>query len=151
MQTDYRNICKIARDTTGRTQERFAEMVGVSVEAVRQYEAGTIMPGDDVVTAMIEVSGMPVLGYWHLLNKSRVAGELLPEVERMPLSQAVCQLLHRMRDFADKHRGDDLLWISANGKVDPGEQERVFGEISGELDLIVQAALQLKFAKNAEN
>ena len=150
MQSGYRNICRIARDATSRTQERFAEMIGVSAEAVRQYEAGTIMPGDDVVTAMIEVSGMPVLGYWHLLNKSRVAGHLLPEVERLPLSQAVCQLLHRLREFSEKHRDDDLLWISANGKVDPGEQERVFDQISDELDLIVQASLQLKFAKNAE-
>lgn len=151
MQSDYQNIYSSARRTAGLTQERWAEMIGVSVEAVRQYETDKIRPGDDVVIRMVEVSGMPVLGYWHLLNKSRVAGGLLPEVERLPLSQAVCQLLHRMRDFADKHRGDDLLWISANGKVDPGEQERVFGEISGELDLIVQAALQLKFAKNAEN
>lgn len=151
MQYSYRNICKIARETSGRTQESFAEMLDVSVEAVRQYESRTIMPSDEVVTNMIEISGMPVLGYWHLLNKSRVAGDMLPDVDRLPLSQAVCQLLHRMRDFSEKHRGDDLLWISANGKVDPGEQERVFGEISGELDLIVQAALQLKFAKNAEN
>ena len=89
MQDNYRNICKIARETAERTQERFAEMIGVSVEAVRQYEADKIMPSDEVVTRMIEVSGMPVLGYWHLLNKSRVASELLPEVERLPLPQAV--------------------------------------------------------------
>lgn len=44
------------------TQERFAEALDISVESVRQYESDKIMPSDDVVTRMVEVSGQPV-GY----------------------------------------------------------------------------------------
>lgn len=51
------------------TQERFAEALDISVESVRQYESDKIMPSDDVVTRMVEISGQPVIGYWHLLNK----------------------------------------------------------------------------------
>ena len=80
MQDNYRNICKIARTHAGMTQERWAESLDISPESVRLYESGRGMPSDDVVTRMIEVSSMPVLGYWHLLNKSRVAADILPEV-----------------------------------------------------------------------
>ena len=62
MHENYRNICRIARQNAGLTQERFAEQIDVSVESVRLYEAGKGAPSDDVVTRMIEVSGMPVLG-----------------------------------------------------------------------------------------
>jgi len=144
--TDCRNICKIGRQTAGLTQARWAEVIDVSVEAVAQYETGKIMPSDDVVTRMIEVAGMPVLGYWHLLNKSRVAARLLPEVQRLPLPQAVVQLLLRIRDFELRHRMDELLQISADGRIDPEEAGR-FELIAGDLQGIIQAAIQVQVAR----
>ena len=38
------NIYRNARLAAGLTQERWAEYLGISTEAVRQYENGTIMP-----------------------------------------------------------------------------------------------------------
>lgn len=149
MQSNYRNICKIARTATSQSQERFAEMIGVSYDAVRQYEAGIIMPSDEVVTSMIEVSGMRVLGYWHLLNKSRVASDLLPEVERLSLPQAVIQLILRVQEFDRRHRSQDLMQIAQDGRIDPRERE-IYDQIVDELEVIVQAAMQLKFAKPDE-
>lgn len=149
MHDNYRNICKIARSATRQTQERFAEMIGVSVEAVRQYEAGIIRPSDEVVTSMIEVSGMRVLGYWHLLNKSRVASELLPEVDRLPLPQAVIQLILRVQEFEARHRSQNLMQIAQDGRIDAAERE-LYNQIVDELEVIVQAAMQLKFAKPDE-
>lgn len=35
MQDKYTNIYKIARNTAGKTQERFAEMLGLSVESMQ--------------------------------------------------------------------------------------------------------------------
>lgn len=67
MQQNYRNISQTGRRIAGMTQERWAEALGISVESVRLYESGRGMPSDDVVTRMVEVSGTPVLGYWHLL------------------------------------------------------------------------------------
>ena len=34
------NIYRQARETAGMTQQRWAEMLGVSTEAVKQYESG---------------------------------------------------------------------------------------------------------------
>lgn len=146
MQDNCGNIYKRARATAGLTQERWSEQLGVSVESVRLYETGAGMPSDEVVTRMIEVAVLPVLGYWHLMNKSRVAAEILPEVKTVPLAQAVVQLLHRIREFDERHRVRELLSIAEDGQIDSAERE-VFDGIIKELDGIVQAAMALKFSE----
>ena len=80
MQDSYRNICRIGRKAAVMTQERWAEAVGCSVEAIRGYERGEYMPSDDLAMRMADAAGMPVLSHWHLFNKSALARELLPEV-----------------------------------------------------------------------
>lgn len=149
MQDNYRNICKIGRQTAGMTQERWAEAIDYSVESVRLCESGKQIPGDDVVLRMIEVAGMPVLGYWHMLNKSRMAAEILPEVETVPLPQAVLALICRIRDFAEKHRTDTLMDIAADGVIDERERPE-FDAIVRELEGVVQAALTLKYSEGGK-
>ena len=143
--SDY-NVCRIARKTAGMTQERWAEALDVSVDAVGLYEAGKIMPSDEVVLRMIEVSGHTAIGYWHLLNKSRVARHLLPDAERLPLSQAAIRLLLSIREFNDKKRPEQLLWIAADGIVDPKERGE-FEEIIRELQAIIRAAMQIQMSE----
>ena len=89
MPNEGRNIYYNARRTAGLTQERWAEMLGVSVESVRLYEAGANMPSDEIALRMAEAAGQQIICYWHLINKSRIAGRLLPEVRRKPLPEAV--------------------------------------------------------------
>lgn len=143
--SDY-NVCRIARKTAGMTQERWAEALDVSVDAVGLYEAGKIMPSDEVVLRMIEVSGHTAIGYWHLLNKSRVARELLPDAERLPLSQAAIRLLLEIRDFDRKKRAEELLRIAADGIVDPKERGE-FEQIVRELQAIIRAAMQIQMSE----
>ena len=149
MQEDYSNVYKIGRTFAGMTQERWAEAINCSVESIRLYESGKVIPGDDVVLRMVEVSTHPVLGYWHLLNKSRVAAAILPEVESTPLPQAVLQLILRIRDFAERHRTDRLMEIAADGRIDELERE-TFDAIVKELDAVVQAVMQLKFSEGSK-
>lgn len=149
MQHNYHNISQTGRRIAGMTQERWAEALDISVESVRLYESGRGMPSDDVATRMVEVSGAPVLGYWHLLNKSRVAADLLPQVDTVALPQAVIQLLRRIRDFDSSHRIDRLVDIAEDGRIDQDERPD-FEQITRELDGIVQAAMQLKYAKGGD-
>ena len=65
-----RNIYKTARKVAGLTQERWAEAVGVSVDSIRGYETGAVVPADETVRAMAEISGLSPLAYWHLCNKA---------------------------------------------------------------------------------
>ena len=146
MEGRSQNIYRNARLTAGFTQERWAEMLGVSESAVRQYEAGEILPADDIVLSMADFSGLQILGTWHLRRKSAVASSLLPAVERLPLAQAVVQLLSAIRDFEAAHDADALLRISADGRVAPDEEER-FRAVVRDLRPLIAAAMQIDFAE----
>ena len=144
MQDNCRNIYKTARLTAGLTQERWAETLNISVESVRLYERGLGLPSDEVVARMVEVAVLPVLGYWHLKNKSSIANDILPGVEHMDLPQAVIKLLVAIRDF--KENSDELLTIAADGIVSDSERS-VFEEIIDDLDDIIRASLAVKFVR----
>lgn len=139
------NIYYNARKTAGMTQARWAEMLGVAEETVRRYEAGMITPTDDIVLAMADLSGLQILGTWHLRRKSAVAADVLPEVQRLPLAQAVVQLLAAIDDFREKHHARTLISIAADGKVCPDEQA-LFDSIVRDLQPLIRAALQIDFA-----
>ena len=140
------NIYRQARETAGVTQQHWAEMLGVSTEAVKQYESGGYTPADDVVLAMADISGLQILGTWHLRRKSAIGAGVIPDVERLPLAQAVVQLLTALHNFDSRHHADALLLIAADGRVDAGEEER-FREIVRDLGPLIQAAMQIDFCE----
>ena len=126
------------------TQERWAEAIGCSVKSVRGYESGEQLPSDDLVLSMCEISGHVALAYWHMRNKSPLAAKTIPEVERLPLPQAVVQLLCAIKDFGDYH--SDLLEIAADGKVTTIEAA-AWENIVARLDAVIRAAIQVKVAE----
>ena len=138
------NIYYTARRFAGFTQERWAEAVGVSVDSIRCYENGSVIPSDATVSAMCEISNHTALGYWHLRNKSPIAADALPEVEQLPLPQAAVQLLLAVEDFSGVH--GDLLRLVADGRISSDEAQDWAG-IVRRLDGIVQAAIQVKVAE----
>lgn len=145
MQSDYRNIYQDARRTAGLTQERWAELLGISVDAVRQYETDRITPSDEVALRMAEAAGQQIICYWHLLHKSRVAAELLPDLDRKALPEAVLTLLVAVEQF--KAAGLPLLTrIAADGKISPDEQEDYKTAIE-QLRGVIRAALGIEFAE----
>jgi predicted transcriptional regulator len=145
MQDECRNIYYNARRTSGLTQERWAEVLGISVESVRLYEGGVNMPSDTIVLRMAEVAGQQIICYWHLLNKSRVASALLPEIQRKPLPEAVLNLLVKLRDFSEDGM-TDLQRIAVDGRVDPLEREP-FEYAMKQLRELVAAGLQVEYAE----
>ena len=146
MERDCGNIYKTGRAAAGLTQERWAEMLGVSVDSVRKYESGVCIPGDDVVARMAEISGMSVLGYWHLKNKSAIANDLLPELEIIPLSQAVVKLLSELEDIRECELIPKLLKLAKDGVID-GEERPYFDNIINQLEDIVRAVLAVKYSQ----
>lgn len=148
MQTDYRNIYQDARRTAGLTQERWAELLGISVDAVRQYETDRILPSDEVVLRMAEAAGQQIICYWHLIHKSRVAASLLPELDRKRLPEAVLSLMVAVRHFQDDGMRE-LTRIAADGKISPEEQADYMTAME-QLQSVVREALHLQFAEEAE-
>lgn len=148
MKQECRNIYRDARRTAGLTQERWAELLGISPEAVRQYESGKILPSDDVVLSMAEGSGQHIVAYWHLVNKSRVAGRILPNLCRRTLSEAVLHLLVTTEDF---QRGgmEDLKRLAADGRISQ-EEVVAYGEALAQLREVIAAAYELQYAEEAD-
>ena len=144
MEQKPRNIYKTARKVAGLTQERWAEAVGVSVDSIRGYETSAVVPADETVRAMAEISGLSPLAYWHLCNKSALAADTLPEVEQLPLPQAVVQLLCAINDFSDYNC--DLLDLAADGKITISEAA-AWENIVARLDAVIRAAIQVKVAE----
>ena len=144
MEQQPRNIYKTARKVAGLTQERWAEAVGVSVDSIRGYENGSVIPTDETVRAMSEISGLSPLSYWHLCNKSALAADVLPDVEQLPLPQAVLQLLCAIADFSEDH--GRLVQLAADGQITSDEDLEWEG-IKKRLDQVVKAALQVKVAE----
>ena len=138
------NKYKIARQMAGMTQERWAEAINVDVRSVARYESGETLPADETVAMMVEISGLAALGYWHLKNKSAIADELLPTVERIPAAQAVVQLVVAMADF--QTRNSELLRMVADGRISSSEIAE-WKNIREKLDLVVKAAIQLRYAE----
>lgn len=144
MEQQPRNIYKTARKVAGLTQERWAEAVGVSVDSIRGYESGAVVPADETVRAMSEISGLSPLAYWHLCRKSELAAETLPDVEQLPLPQAVLQLLCAIADFDTDNC--KLLGMAADGQITADELTDWQG-IIGRLDAVIRAAIQVKIAE----
>lgn len=148
MKADYRNIYQNARQTAGLTQERWAEVLGITPEAVRQYESGKIMPSDLIVLRMSEVAGQQIVCYWHLLNKSRIAAALLPDVAHVPLPEAVLSLLMQISALQETALAD-LIRIAADGKVDKIERP-AYDRAVAQLAELIQAALRVQLAEGVE-
>ncbi len=146
MKDDFGNIYKRARKTTVYSQEAWAGLLGVSVEAVRQYENGTIMPAEDILLTMAEISGLTILPYWHLQKKSRIAGAILPELEEQKgLPEAVLALLIQVEEFqANGMRA--LMRIAQDGRVDEDEAE-AYDEAIRQLQRMIRKAYELGYAK----
>lgn len=144
MQESYPNIYKKARSDCGLTQERAAEVLHLSVESVKAYETGQRVPPDQTVTAMAEAYDWPWLLLEHAQRTDRLG--LVPEgAEPRPLPLVAIQLYNRMLDFAERHRGRQLLEIAADGVIDEAERP-VLDEIVCELEGISAAWLTLRCA-----
>ena len=145
MQEECRNLYYNARRTAGLTQERWAEVLGISVESVRLYEGGVNMPSDEIALRMAEVAGQQIICYWHLLQKSKAAARLLPQLEKKRLPEAVLDLLVKVRDFSEDGM-QDLVRIAADGRVAPEEREP-YEYAMRQLRELLAAGLHVEYAE----
>lgn len=151
MESESMNIYKYAREYTKTTQEQWAELIDVSVDSVRRYESGRMIPSEEVVERMCIVSGFSPLAQWHMANSSRLYRDLVPQIKVVPVTQAVCDVCSNIRAFVRLHRDDDLLDMVADGKIDEIERP-AFDAIVKELKSgIVRAAFYLEYAEGDRN
>lgn len=116
-----RNIYHAARESAELTQERAAELIGLSVESIRSYESGKRVPNDDAVIKMVEIYWDDYLAYEHLKHKTQVGNVVLPDVKEVPLSQAALQMINSMNQFIECE--SEIVQITMDGIIDKDEEQ----------------------------
>ncbi len=144
MSNEYRNIYQIARESSGFTQEKAAELTDISVESLRCYESGKRVPPDKIVIKMIEIYDSRYLAYQHLKTSAEVGQTYLPKIELKDLPTAILRLLKEVNDFVNCK--DELINITCDGVISENEQGR-WKSILKELEDVEEAIMALKFAK----
>ena len=139
-----RNIYQVAREAAGYTQEKAAELIGISVESLRSYELDKRIPPDKSVIKMIEIYDARYLAYQHLKTSAEVGQKFMPEVNLTDISTAILKLQKEVNDFLKLK--DDLLDITCDGVISEDEKPR-WETILKELDDITNAIMSVKFAK----
>lgn len=147
-----RNALKRARISKGVTQEKAAEMVGYSVDAIQAWEAGTRRPSPEVVELLAmayDAYWMPAM-YWRELSNG-VLEETFPAFQPgVPLPQAVAAVLDKVLTFTERHADRRLIAMAADGRID--DQERTeYDAILEDLQAICQAAMELNFSDGRDS
>lgn len=137
------NIYARGRKIAGFTQEHAAELLGVATRTLAAWESGERIPPDLRVADMVDLYAMPVLAIQHLRLYSDIGRQLLPAVQDVPMTQAVCQLCSAVRKLARSDTEDRLLAIAADGRVDEMERPE-YETLLAELEPVIQAVLTLR-------
>lgn len=143
------NIYRMCRAKTRLSQEAWAEKLGVSVESVKRYELDKAVPSNRTVVAMINESGYEALAVQHLIRTSQSLDVLPGVMTDVPLPQAAIRLINTVLAFADNHRGRQLLRISEDGIV-TDEERPLYNEILDELQSLISAAYQVRYADDGQ-
>lgn len=144
MQDFCRNIYKNARKVAGLTQEHAAEMLGISIRSLADYELGVRIPPNDVVNDMVMCYNNQLLGIQHLRDSDAAARVLLPDLQQMRLPEAVLSLIDAIYDFADDKMDRELIDIARDGVIDEAERPR-FDRIAGKINEIITAAMAVRY------
>ena len=139
-------IYATCRKVAGMTQERAAELLGVATRTLAAWESGERPVPELRVADMVDLYGTPYLAMQHLRLYSALGPQVLPEVERVPLAQAVCQLLSQIRAIDKARAGGRLLQIAADGRVDEMEATE-YELLMAELEPLISAVMAIKYAE----
>ena len=142
MQNDCTNIYQSARKIAGLTQERAAELLGLSPRSLADYESGLRLPPNDVADRMVTAYNSQLLAVQHLRNSTQIARDLLPDVKEMALPEAVLTLVDAVYSFADDRLDRELIDIARDGVISEDERER-FDHVIDKIRDITAAAIAL--------
>ena len=151
MSENYPTIYQKARKTARMTQEQAAEALHVSLETVKAWEQGQRTPTNAAVMYMCEAYQTPWLALDHLRETADMLHVLPSDIRLQELPTAAITLYNRVCAFANRYRRtEQLLVIAEDGTIDAQEQA-LFSQIVKDLDGIISAALQIKYAEGIKN
>ena len=86
---------------------------------------------------------------WHAREKNAMYSRVVPEIQPRSVLEASAKLTNRIYKFADSHADRRLMEIAEDNVIDADERPQ-FDDILDELQEIVEAALELRCARQGE-
>ena len=127
------------------SREGAAEMLGVSVSSLADYELGItkVIPVDKVVL-MAELYNAPELKAWYCATECPIGRSLpMPSANISTVERTTMRLLKQLRQDEVQDIKDSLIEITADGVI--SEDEKVdLAEILEYLDELIKAAGELR-------
>jgi transcriptional regulator with XRE-family HTH domain len=127
------------------SREGAAEMLGVSVSSLADYELGItkVIPVDKVVL-MAELYNAPELKAWYCTTECPIGRSLpMPSANISTVERTTMRLLKQLRQDEVQDIKDSLIEITADGVI--SEDEKVdLAEILEYLDELIKAAGELR-------
>lgn len=145
MPDNDKTIYKTCREAAGYTQERAAELLNLSVRQLARFEAGELIPGDDIAYAMVLLYDSQYLAVQHLRSASQIAASIIPELDPVSLQAATIRLLNRFAKWAAKRRDLQMLEIAEDNIIDD-EERPLYNEIAREISDLVKGCLEFQMA-----
>ena len=142
---EYINIFQAARKSKGYTQEKLAELTGVSVGTIKAYESDKTIPKDpEIVRRLVNILDAQHL-YAELANKNPLNQEVIPKIStNQPLLKVAMRTVKDLKEIEPEV--DQFFFITSKGEIDAGEQKD-YDNFVKKLENILSCCLDLKFAK----
>lgn len=138
-ETPYRECRKqaaIYNDALG-SMERAAEMLGVSVNTLSNYELGVTVPPVDIIIVMADLYRAPQLKTMYCKNECLIGRCMPVAVEAGSIDNIVIRIIKQFKESRIEGLKDKLIGIAEDGKVSE-EEEKELNEICQELDEMVK-------------
>lgn len=149
-ETPYRECRKqaaIYNDALG-SMER-AEMLGVSVNTLSNYELGVTVPPVDIIIVMADLYRAPQLKTMYCKNECLIGRCMPVAVEAGSIDNIVIRIIKQFKESRIEGLKDKLIGIAEDGKVSE-EEEKELNEICQELDEMVKTVWELKLVQERE-
>ena len=132
-ETPYRECRKqaaIYNDALG-SMERAAEMLGVSVNTLSNYELGVTVPPVDIIIVMADLYRAPQLKTMYCKNECLIGRCMPVAVEAGSIDNIVIRIIKQFKESRIEGLKDKLIGIAEDGKVSE-EEEKELNEICQE-------------------
>lgn len=144
MKGDFAQAISLARKNAHLTQECAAEALGLSRRVLVYYEAGEILPCDEVVAKMMQVYGSKYLGYAYLSTASATGQLLLPKVQLSGIASSAMQLRVNLRNVFNAY--DSLETICADDVIAKEEADE-YNRYCTRLESLISASMAIKLQR----
>lgn len=127
------------------SRERAAEMLGISVSSLADYELGVtkVIPVDKIVL-MADLYQAPVMKVWYCTNECPIGRDYpMPDISPSTVEGVAMRLIRMLRQSEIENVRETLIDITADGVVTPDEKPDLV-EIIEYVDELIKAAGELK-------